>query len=206
VLEIQIAALEHFAYCPRQCALMYIEKIYAENLYTTRGDLVHERVHDRSREIVDGVEVWRDVPVGSATYGLFGRCDMVELRPEGPYPVEYKSGRRHGLAADVQLCAQAVCLEEMSGQAVPNGAIYYHATRTRREIAITDDLRSEMIETVARVRELLSQDSLPEPPEEKRCQRCSLRELCLPDIIKHSGKLQAHQRTLYSIEEESDRE
>ncbi len=200
MLEIHIAALEHFAYCPRQCALMYIERSYAGNLYTTRGDLVHERVHNRSREIVDGIEVWRDVPVGSVTYGLFGRCDMVELRPAGPYPVEYKSGRRHGLAADIQLCAQAVCLEEMGEQAVLNGAIYYHSTRTRREIAITDELRLEMIETLERVRELLSQDSLPEPQEEERCRRCSLRELCLADVIRHSGKLQAHQRALYSID------
>jgi len=198
MIEIHIAALEHFAYCPRQCALMYIDKAYQDNLYTIRGQLVHERVHTRSRELVDGVEVWRDVPVGSEKYGLFGRCDMVELRPEGPFPVEYKSGRRHGLAADVQLCAQALCLEEMGGQPVRHGAIYYHSTRSRKAIAITDELIERTIDVLGQVRELLSQDTLPEPVEDKRCRRCSIRDLCLPDLLGHSRRLEAHQRALYS--------
>ncbi len=130
-LEVPISALEHFSYCPRQCALIHVEQTYEENLYTVRGRLAHERVDEGDTSSRAGTRTLRGVPLWSFHLGLRGKADAVELHPAGPFPIEYKVGRRHGAHADVQLCAQALCLEEMLGVPVPRGAVYYGALRRR---------------------------------------------------------------------------
>jgi CRISPR-associated exonuclease Cas4 len=123
---VMISALEHYSYCPRQCALIHIEQTFDENIYTLRGHLAHERVDQTTSRNEDAVRVERGLPLWSKHLGLVGRADVVEFYDENPYPVEYKQGQRRDWQFEaIQLCAQALCLEEMFGLAVPKGAIYY---------------------------------------------------------------------------------
>src|SRR3954470_4175210 len=117
-LDVPISAIEHYSYCPRQCALIHVEQTFDENVYPIRGNLAHERVDAAEETVRSDVRVARSVPLWSERYGLRGKADLVEFRADGPYPVEYKVGARRGRHADLQLCAQALCLEEMLGVAV----------------------------------------------------------------------------------------
>ncbi len=179
---VPVSALQHYVYCPRQCALIHVERTFEENLWTLRGRRVHERVHEESGEIADGVRVERAVPIWSERLGLVGVADLVEFHGDVPYPVEYKHGqRRAGLQDDVQLCAQALCLEEMLGVAIPRGAIYHHRSRRRREVELTAALRETTAKVVGEVRQLLAAGVVPPPVHDRRCHECSLADACLPD-------------------------
>jgi CRISPR-associated exonuclease Cas4 len=200
---VTLSAIEHYAYCPRQCALIYVEQVYEDNVYTTRGQIAHERVHgadDALTRSADGVEIRRGLPLYSDRLGLIGRADLVEMRSTGPYPVEYKSGRIHRTPAELQLCAQALCLEEMYGLPTPRGAIYRAAARTRREVEFTATLRQRTLEVLAGVRKLLLRGQTPPPAANHRlCPRCSLRELCLPDVVRESARLRGIQSALFRV-------
>src|SRR5215210_6876160 len=154
---VMISALEHYSYCPRQCALIHVEQVFDENLYTLRGRRVHERAHEPEGILEDGTRIERDLSLFSERLGLIGKADVVEFRTgEAPYPVEYKSGPRRGSTHDdIQICAQAICLEEMLGCDVPRGAVYHYASRRRREVVFDGALRSLMEETVHAVRRLI---------------------------------------------------
>ncbi|MCJ2543089.1 CRISPR-associated protein Cas4 [Thermostichus vulcanus] len=185
---IPISALQHMAFCPRQCALIHIEQIWEENLYTLRGQRLHERVHEPDFQTEDGIHVERAMPLWSQTLGLTGVADVVEFLDNGiPYPVEYKSGSKKAREADdIQLCAQALCLEEMLGIPVPRGAIYHAASKRRREVDLADpNLRQSVIQTIQATRELLASQRVPPPVDDARCPDCSLLELCMPSVIKH---------------------
>lgn len=147
-VEVPISALEHYSYCPRQCGLIHVEQTWGDNVFTVRGTLAHARVDAGGDTPARGVRVARGAPLWSERYGLRGKADLVEFRPEGPYPVEYKVGRRQGEHADLQLCAQALCLEEMLGVAVPRGAIYYHGLRRRHEVVCDAGLRARTVAAV----------------------------------------------------------
>ncbi len=186
--RIPISALQHMAFCPRQCGLIHIEQIWEENLYTLRGNRVHERAHEPESQMEDGIHVERAMPLWSHTLGLTGVADVVEFLDNGiPYPVEYKSGSKKVREADdIQLCAQALCLEEMLGVPVSRGAIYHAASKRRREVDLTDpDLRQSVIQTIHATRELLASQQVPPPVNDARCTDCSLSELCMPSVIKH---------------------
>jgi CRISPR-associated exonuclease Cas4 len=139
---IALSALQHWCYCPRQCALIHVEQVFEENLFTQRGQALHKRVDDPGCEVRDGLRVERALPLFCDRLGLVGKADVVEFLPDGaPYPVEYKHGSRNkraDIAAcdDIQLAAQALCLEEMFGRAVPEGALYYATSRRRRIVAV----------------------------------------------------------------------
>src|SRR6266446_5838641 len=142
---VMISALEHYSYCPRQCALIHQEQTFDENLYTLRGRAVHKQVDEPEAVVEKGVRVERALPLWSNRLGLVGKADVVEFRGDTPYPVEYKHGpRREKEHDDLQLCAQAVCLEEMTGQNVPKGAIFHHSSRRRREVEFTSALRAKV--------------------------------------------------------------
>lgn len=195
--EILISAIEHYSYCPRQCALIHVEQTYDENLYTMRGKLAHERVDSGDDFPSRGVPTARGIPLWSERLKLRGKADAVEFRPTGPYPVEYKVGRRHGLHADLQLCAQALCLEDMLGEAVPRGAIYYAATRKRHEIIFDDSLRSQTVNIITAIREMLIGQRLPEAANDERCRHCSLIHACLPSVVGEAARLRGLQSTLF---------
>lgn len=182
---VPISALQHFAYCPRQCALIHVEQVWTENVYTLRGRRAHERVHDPGGALRDGTRTERALPVFSDRLGLVGVADVVEFLPDGtPFPVEHKVGSRKArLADEVQLAAQAVCLEEMTGRAVPAGALYYARTRRRRDVAVSPDLRAAVERITAEVRAMLRAAALPPPVADARCPTCSLVETCMPGVV-----------------------
>jgi CRISPR-associated exonuclease Cas4 len=183
---IPLSALQHWCYCPRQCALIHVEQVFAENLHTLRGQAVHQQVDQPGVETRAGLRVERALPVWSDRLGLIGKADVVEFEADGtPYPVEYKVGSRAKapwIAAcdDLQLAAQALCLEEMTGKPVPAGALFYAKSKRRRELCVDAGQRRRVEEAVAAVRALLDAAVLPAPTFDTRCDKCSLREMCQP--------------------------
>jgi CRISPR-associated exonuclease Cas4 len=195
--DIPISAIEHYSYCPRQCALIHIEQVWEENQYTVRGVLAHERADSGDTSIRRDVRVLRGIPLWSDRLGLRGKADLVEFRPEGPYPVEYKVGRRQGVHPDLQLCAQALCLEEMLGQPVQRGAVFYHATRRRHEVVFDALLRERTLEAISGIRRMLRAQVLPPAPNDARCPKCSLLTACLPSAVGERPRLRGLQGSLF---------
>jgi CRISPR-associated exonuclease Cas4 len=187
---LMLSALQHFAFCPRQCALIHTEQVWDENIYTLRGMRVHETVNIPEGEDEAGIRVERSLRLWSHQFGMRGIADVVEFLPDGtPYPVEYKSGPRKVRVADsIQLCAQALCLAEMLDRPVPAGAIFHHASRRRREVRFDDNLRSLTLQAVEGTRSLLSNPRLPLPVADRRCTDCSLIDACLPHAIQGFGQ------------------
>jgi CRISPR-associated exonuclease Cas4 len=183
---LMISALQHYAFCPRQCALIHIEQVWEENLYTLRGQRVHDKVNVPEHELIEGVRVERAMPLWSHKLGLTGIADVVEFLADGtPYPVEYKAGAKKARVADeIQLCAQALCLEEMLNCDVPRGAIFHHKSRRRREVQCDEALRSQVVQTIADLNALLAQTSLPPPVADARCRDCSLFDACMPHALQ----------------------
>lgn len=193
---VPLSALQHWAYCPRQCGLIHLEQAFDDNLHTQRGQAVHAQVDKPGVEERQGLRIERALPVWNDELGLIGKADVVEFEPDGtPYPVEYKHGSRNKAADiaacdDVQLAAQALCLEAMTGRAVPEGALYYASSKRRRVVAITSELRARVGQTTLAVREMLLAGALPPPTTDpRRCKGCSLRERCQPDALSrlHEG-------------------
>jgi CRISPR-associated exonuclease Cas4 len=186
-VEIWISMLEHYAYCPRQCALIHLEQTYDENVYTIRGRLLHERVDQRQSAIERGIRIERGLPLWSERLGIRGIADVVEFHGGIPYPVEYKSGKRmkqiYRTAADIQLCAQGLCLEEMLAVRVEKGAVFHKGSHRRREVLFTDELRLQTMDTIEQVRVMMTQNKIPAPVNDKRCPNCSLIDSCLPVTI-----------------------
>jgi CRISPR-associated exonuclease Cas4 len=182
---IPISALQHYLYCPRQCALIHIEQTFDENIYTLRGQRVHKKVDEGENETQEGVKVERSLPLFSERLGLTGKADVVEFHDGKPYPVEYKSGKRKNKEADdLQLCAQAMCLEDMFGTEIQGGSLYYDRSRHRRIVKFDKELRALVIQTVADIRDLFEASKLPEPVADKRCDNCSLIESCMPFSLR----------------------
>lgn len=197
---IMVSALEHYSYCPRQCALIHLEQSFDENIYTMRGRDVHENVDVESSKQVAGVGYERALPIWCRRLNLTGKADLVEFHEGIPYPVEYKSGRhRAGVHESLQLCAQAVCLEEMLNVKVEKGALYWHASRERREIAFTQAMRTHLEEVCTAVHALMAQHYLPPPVNDKRCQDCSLKESCLPRVVGEKVHSRKAARELFEI-------
>lgn len=187
-----ISALEHHEYCPRQCALIHVDGLWVENRHTVAGTRAHRRVDSGEHRHERGRLVLRSIPLWSERLGLAGRADAVEfVEPEMVVPVEYKSGVRHGRAADLQLCAQALCLEEMFGVTVPSGAVWYGGTRRREVVRLDDELRRATIEAVEEIRGYLMSGVLPEAPADERCGACQLENHCLPTVVASAVDLPA---------------
>jgi CRISPR-associated exonuclease Cas4 len=184
-LSLPLSALQHWLFCPRQCALIHVERFWAENGLTAEGRVLHERPHSGDRERRRGVQVLRAVEIASERHGLHGVADVVELREGVPYPVEYKRGRPKAHRADeVQLCGQALCLEEMFGCPTPEGALYYGARRRRSIVAIDGELRRLTFAVAAEVRAALVEGRVPAPIyDHRRCTSCSLHPLCHPERL-----------------------
>jgi CRISPR-associated exonuclease Cas4 len=181
---VPISALQHQLFCPRQCALIHLEQQWLEDGATAEGRILHERVDGGGRDRRGGVRTVRGLALRSVAHGLTGKADAVEFRGGQPYPVEYKRGKPKAHRADeVQLCAQALCLEEMFGVAVPEGALFYGATQRRTVVAIDAELRALTLATAAAVRAMLAGGVTPAPVDMPSCRRCSLEPLCRPRAI-----------------------
>lgn len=182
---VPISALQHWSYCPRQCALIHLEQAFDENVHTARGRAVHALVDEPGAERAGVLRIERAMPLWSDRLGLIGKADLVEFSADGtPYPVEYKHGpRRKRTHDDLQLAAQALCLEEMTGMPVSRGAIFHFSSRRRREVLIDQALREAVEAAVRSVRALLAATALPAPVNDKRCRECSLKALCQPGAL-----------------------
>lgn len=199
---VMLSALEHYAYCPRQCALIHVEQTYDENIYTMRGRAVHENVDVDSTRYDGGMKVERALPLWSRRLGLTGKADVVEFHGDVPYPVDYKSGKKGKRAPEaVQLCGQALCLEEMLGKAVPKGALFFHGSRERVEVVFTEELRHKVEATAVLVREMLGRSETPPPINDARCDNCSLNEACMPGVVADRKKVRRALDELYTLDE-----
>ena len=197
---IMVSALEHYSYCPRQCALIHLEQSFDENIYTMRGRDVHENVDVESSKEVAGVRYERALPIWCRRLNLTGKADLVEFHEGIPYPVEYKSGRhRAGTHESLQLCAQAVCLEEMLNVKVEKGALYWHGSRERREVVFTQAMRTHLEEVCLAVHRVMAQRRLPEPVNDKRCRDCSLNESCMPRVVGEKNRSRKAARELFEV-------
>lgn len=177
---IPISALQHWRVCPRQCALIHLLGVWQENRYTAEGRVFHQHVHETGGQCRSGVRTEHGLQLCSQALGLTGQADVVEFRVElPPFPVEYKRGKpKHDSTDAVQLCAQAMCLEEMLQTSIPKGALFYGASRRRLEVEFTPELRKEVRELTLAIRSMLRQDALPKVQHIPRCEGCSLATYC----------------------------
>ncbi|MFW6029037.1 MAG: CRISPR-associated protein Cas4 [Halanaerobiales bacterium] len=188
--SIPISALQHYIYCPRQFSLIHIEEIYEENIFTIQGNIVHKRVDEAKNYYNKDKVVENSLPIWSERLGIYGIADIVEFKNGNPLPVEFKSGKKKNkLADDIQLTAQAFCLEEMFNVVIEKGYIYYDKSRQRREVQINKRLRTELGRTVQSCRDLLLNRKVPAPANDNRCTNCSLKEFCLPDLKEKADKI-----------------
>lgn len=185
-----LSALQHLLFCARQCALIHIEQQWAENLLTAEGRLLHEKADSGRHESAVGVRIVRSLPVTIRRLGLSGIADVVEFRNDGspPYPVEYKRGKpKHHDADRVQLCAQALCLEEMLGVTVPAGALFYGETRRREKVEFDAALRELTERLAAELWAMVRSGVTPAPVFSAKCRKCSLIEVCQPRVLCERG-------------------
>ena len=186
-----ISALQHLLFCERQCALIHIEHVWEENRWTVEGKNMHERVHEQTSESRPGIRIARGLRLRSLQLGLVGMADVVEFHlishisdmksPSQPFPVEYKRGKPKADHSDeVQLCAQALCLEEMLSVHIPAGALFYGTTHKRQDVTFAEPLRSLTIQTAQRLHALIETGVTPPAQYGPKCEHCSLVNVCLP--------------------------
>lgn len=199
---IPLSALQHWTYCPRQCGLIHLEQQFAENIHTARGQAVHHLVDTPGYEVRHGVRVERALPLWSDRLGLIGKADLVEFHPDGTvFPVEFKHGRkRQKTHDDIQLAAQALCLEDMLGRPVPQGAIFHASSHRRRAVDITPELQALVVETAEAIRAMLISGKLPSPVNDARCKECSLRDICQPEALTSLEKQREQRTRLFDAE------
>ncbi len=208
---LQLSGLQHYSFCPRQCALIHIEKLWVENIFTTEGELFHERVHQEHREKRRSEEIQFSLPVVSYRLGLSGQADIVEFQYRDSkrtqlqevIPVEYKRGKPKTSNIDkVQLCALGICLEEMLLFSVTRGFLYYGKTRKRHEVIFSNELKQEVKETAEAFHQLVNSQEIPEALALPFCKNCSFIDICLPytkGIKVHKYIKQEMDRSLVDI-------
>lgn len=205
-----ISALQHYAYCPRQFALIHIEQAWAENRFTSEGRVLHERVDAGQPEQRRGVRYERAVSLISHRYHLTGKMDLLEVvnseNRSNPcyFPVEYKRGKPKLEDLDrIQLCAQALCIEEMRETEVAEGAIWYWEVRRREPVRIDRALRASTLAAIDGAREILASGVTPPPVNDRRCKACSLVELCGPATFVRD-RTAAYIEKMYTDSEAND--
>jgi CRISPR-associated exonuclease Cas4 len=203
---IQLSAIQHYVFCPRQCALIHVHGIWQENLFTAKGKILHEKVDSGENESRGEKIITRSLNIYSKRLGLSGRCDVVEITEKNnkitPYPVEYKSGKPKNNISDMaQLCAQALCLEEMMGVPVPEAAIFYGRPRRRELIEIDNHLRNQTREIIHHIHSMIENRIVPEAKYGKKCDTCSLNSTCMPKT--GHKKVKKYIEELYKQNEET---
>ena len=198
-----LSALQHLAFCERQWGLIHLEHQWAENRLTAEGTVLHDRPDQPLSTLEDGVLVCRGLPLRSLGLGLIGRADVVEFHPLdrggvelvgragrwAPFPVEYKRGRpKVNRCDEIQLCGQALCLEEMLGLDIPGGALFYGQTRRRKEVPLDSELRRITASAAARLHELTTAGITPSAEYHTKCRSCSMLDLCQPKATARSGR------------------
>ena len=199
---IMISALQHYVYCPRQCGLIHVDDVWHENLYTVRGNILHEKVDTDTYETRGTLKTVRGLRIHSFNFGITGRCDVVEFRESKNgieiMPVEFKSGEpKNDISDKVQLCAQAFCLEEMLDTKITTGAFFYGKIRRRDVVEIDNELRMQTENIIASVREIVSNKIIPKAEYSAKCRNCSLQDICQPKAM-NKRKLSNYMKGLYT--------
>ena len=198
---LSLSGIQHFAFCRRQWALIHIENQWAENERTVDGIIMHEKAHSGDAESRGDVVIMRALRVFSATLGISGECDVVEFHRNAdgislnghdglwqPYPVEYKLGKpKEHNADEMQLCAQAMCLEEMLCCTIPCGALFYGEPRRRTEVEFTPELRRAVEDSLNEMHDYYKRGYTPKAKPRKGCSACSLKEICLPKMVQRKS-------------------
>ena len=198
-----LSLLNDYLFCHRRAALKVVEGVRGTNEHTVVGDSVHEQVDVPGYEIVKGVTLLRALPVWSERLGLSGKCDVVERHPDGSLvPVEFKKGRRRKFDNDdAQLCAQALCLEEMFGLDIPRGTIFHAKSKRRREVEFTVALRRLSEQAIEAVHQLIEEETVPRAVHKPQCSQCSLFDHCLPEITSSPPILAQAYRSVFDTAE-----
>ncbi len=197
---LMLSGIQHFAFCRRQWSLIHIEQQWEENYRTTAGELFHNRAHDNNMEKRGSIVIARGLRIASRRLGLSGQCDIVEFHSysEGItinkypgtwsiYPVEYKKGLpKEGCEDNVQLCAQAICLEEMFLTKIHEGSLYYGENKRRTKVQFTDELRNRVYKMAEEMHQMFIKGHTPKVKTTKKCNACSLKNLCLPKLLKNT--------------------
>lgn len=195
---LQLSALQHFVFCPRQCALIHIEQIWSENLFTAQGRIMHEKVHEEKSENRKDLRIERAISLRSCELGVNGKSDVVEFHKKDkgawrPFPIEYKRGKPKQDDCDIiQLCAQALCLEEMLDIAVPCGAIFYGKTRRRLEVEFDNNLRQKTKDLAISLHKFIKDGKTPKPNYTKKCDSCSLLNFCMPKAMEKNISIEKY--------------
>ena len=195
---LQLSALQHFIFCQRQCALIHIEQLWVENQFTAEGRIMHDKAHEEKTEMRKNVRIERGIPLRSNALGLNGKADVVEFHKDNsgrwiPFPVEYKRGKPKLDNCDkVQLCAQALCLEEMLNVKITSGALFYGKTRHRFNVEFDEALRKETKGAVSGLRAFIDARKTPKPVYEKKCDTCSFLDVCLPKLIQKNYSVEKY--------------
>ena len=193
-----LSGLQHLLFCERQCALIHIEQVWAENRFTAEGRIMHERVHEEGKESRGDVRIEFSMPLRSLRLGLIAKADVVEFHRDKehpddvwrPFPVEYKRGKpKKGNYDKVQLCGQAMCLEEMLDVEIPAGALFYGKTRRRQDVVFDSVLRRETDDAAKRFHELVASEVTPKPVYSKKCDNCSMYDLCMPKTVEKARSI-----------------
>ncbi|MBN2039376.1 MAG: CRISPR-associated protein Cas4 [Spirochaetes bacterium] len=203
---IMLSAINHYVHCPRRCGLIHVYGLWSDNMFTSRGNIMHERADSEENEWRDEKHIVRSLIVISKRLGLSGKADIVEFTDDDgiiiPYPVEYKSGKpKKNISDSAQLCAQAMCLEEMMNLSIEKAAFYYGTPRKRYEIDITEGLRNATEDIIIKVHDMVKNRKVPEAKYEKKCNTCSLKDLCMPGTGRK--KVSWYIKGLYSTNEEA---
>jgi CRISPR-associated exonuclease Cas4 len=203
--HIPLSAVNQFLFCPRRAALIHVEGIFQDNEHTVLGELAHEHADLPGYEVAKGVKLLRALPVFSDRLGLSGRCDIVERHSDGSLcPVEYKKGKRRRFENDdAQLCAQALCLEEMFGRPVTRGAIFHATSKRRREVEFTTQLRKLTEDAISGLHRLLREAVTPPAVFKPACEECSLYRICLPQITSQPDSIARAAEELFHIDQAS---
>jgi len=195
---IPLSALQHLIFCERQCALIHVEQAWDENRFTAEGRIMHEHVHDEGDESRGNVRIERGISLRSLRLGLIGKADVVEYHRQDDgtwqaFPVEYKRGKPKPDHSDkIQLCAQALCLEEMLNASIPAGALFYGKTRRRLDVDFDEALRIETQNIAQQTHTLIESGQTPMPVYTKRCESCSLMAECIPKTIQKKRSVKSY--------------
>ncbi|MDR0820733.1 MAG: CRISPR-associated protein Cas4 [Endomicrobium sp.] len=203
---LHIRGLYQLSYCKRRCALLFIEQQWSDNFFTARGIVMHDKVHTEKIERKKGVVIERDIYLKSYELGLIGKSDVMEFHKSGskliPFPVEYKSGKAKADNTDkVQLCAQAMCLEEMMNITIESGAMFYGKTRNRLNVEFDKSLRDETSGAAREFHTLVNIGETPKPEYLKKCDNCSFKELCLPEMFGRQKSVKKYLKEIINNEE-----
>jgi CRISPR-associated exonuclease Cas4 len=213
-----ISALQHWVFCPRQCGLIHLEQAWAENRLTAEGRTLHEKVHESDTENRPGVRIVRGLRLVSYALGLVGQADVVEFRQNEtgiplpgasglwqPFPVEYKRGKpKKDNSDNIQLCAQALCLEEMLGATIPVGAFFYGKPRRRTDVELDAALREKTRQTAAALHELFDSRKTPAVRYSKKCDNCSLYLQCMPKTTGLNKKIDLYLSKAFELPQLED--